>query len=246
MQMETKMTRLLLGLAAVMALVPGARAADIPYAKAPAAAAAYNWSGAYVGAHGGAFYGRDTVTTPGGELTGPISIHDGSWFAGGTVGYNVQLSRFVLGVEGDFSWVLGGRALSARQQTVVPGVFAASDSDPQWLATLAARFGIALDNWLIYGKAGGAWMKADYTAVVTTGAGAVLATETHGATRSGWLIGGGLEYGWTRNLSTRIEYNYLDLGTRRVAYTFAGINAADYDTTAHVVKLGLAYRFGSF
>jgi outer membrane immunogenic protein len=239
-----KTIRAAFALAGVMALGAGAQAADLgrSYVKAAPAAAVYDWSGFYLGGQAGGVYGRNNVTTPGGELLNPISIHDGAFFAGGG-GYNFQSGNLVYGIDADFSGVLGGRALSARQQTIAPGVFAKSEADPKWLATVSGRLGFAADNWLLYVKGGGAWAKTDYKATVETGAGVELATQSAGATRSGWLVGAGIDYAWNRNWVSRIEYNYIDFGTKRGDYTFVGLNAADYKSSAHLVKAGLAYKF---
>jgi len=225
--------------------VTQAQAADVAvYQKSRVAAVApYDWSGVYVGGQAGGVYTRETLSTPGGELLSPISSHGGSFFAGGYLGYNHQMSRFVIGVEGDFSAVLGARELSGRQQTIVPGIFASQSTDPTWLASAAVRLGLALDNWLLYAKAGGAWMNAKYKVNVENAAGAVLDTQTVSKTRNGWLVGAGVEYGWSRNWISRLEYNYVDFGTSQVTYTFAGLNAGDFQTKAHIVKAGLAYKF---
>jgi outer membrane immunogenic protein len=221
-----------------------ATAADLPYAKAaPMSPAVFDWSGFYLGGQGGGFYQRDTVTTPGGELLSPMSIHDGSFFAGGYTGYNWQRGNVVFGVEGDWSWVLGGRALSASQPTSTPGFFASGAASPKWIATVSGRLGFAMNNALLYVKGGAARMSVNYTGNVETASGTVLATQTIGTMRNGWLVGAGYEYGWGQNWLARVEYNYLDFGTNRLVYTLAGFNAADFKTTAHVVKLGLAYKF---
>ena len=100
------MKKLLLTTVAFAALASSASAADLaarPYAKAPPTiAAAYNWSGFYVGAMGG--YGwSDRVTILGVATTG-ADIKGG--FGGGTVGFNYQApgSMFVFGVEVDAAW----------------------------------------------------------------------------------------------------------------------------------------------
>src|SRR6476659_649877 len=96
----SEMKKFLLTTVALAALGSSASAADLaarPYTKAPAAiAAAYNWSGFYLGAMGG--YGwSDRVTINGIAVTG-ADINGG--FGGGTVGFNYQApgSMFVFGV----------------------------------------------------------------------------------------------------------------------------------------------------
>jgi outer membrane immunogenic protein len=231
-----------LAAAALLLTAATADAADPP--RAPLTSAAYDWSGFYVGGQGGGLYYRDRATTPGGELLEPISIHDGSFFAGGYSGYNIQMSNLVLGVEGDFSYAFGGRGISLSQPTVAAGIFASGTADPKWLSTISGRLGFAAGNWLIYGEAGGAWMETDYTARLENGAGAALTTQTQSSTRFGWLGGAGIEYGWSRNWLSRVEYNYVNFGKERVTFTRAGLTAVDFSSLAHVVKVGVAYKFG--
>ena len=63
------------------------------------------------------------------------------------------------------------------------------------------------------------------------------------ATRSGFTAGGGIEFGMTENLSARLEYDYLNFGTK--TYTFAKLNRnpvpagpAGRDPVQHEFDLG--------
>src|SRR5262249_60696366 len=115
---------------------------------------------------------------------------------GGQVGFNYQVRPWVFGVEADFSGASG---------------------DLNWTSTLAARFGWAVDRWLVYGKVGGAWVNSD---LVTHG----IVTDR---TSSGLLLGVGAEYALLNNWTAKIEYNRMNV---------------DHDVD--VVKFGLNYRFG--
>jgi outer membrane immunogenic protein len=89
----------------------------------------------------------------------------------------------VLGVEGEVDWT----SLNATGGGVfVAGVGTLQGSaDTKWVSTLAARFGVAYDRVLFYGKAGGGWAGNSATfANLTTGA-SVRASNTN----SGWLVG---------------------------------------------------------
>ena len=70
---------------------------------------------------------------------------------------------------------------------------------------------------------------------------APIASETPS---SGWMWGAGLEYAFARNWSAKVEYNYLDLGTK--TYAFSNLAAIPFDITEriHLVKFGLNYRLG--
>ncbi len=98
-----------------------------------------------------------------------------------------------------------------------------------WYSTLTGRVGYAVDNWLWYVKGGAAWADVDYS----------IGGVKLGDTRTGWTVGGGLEYGLTPNWSAKLEYNFLDFGSDNIAAPI-GVKA---DTQAHLFKAGLNYRF---
>ncbi|MBX9841290.1 MAG: hypothetical protein K2Z80_05725 [Xanthobacteraceae bacterium] len=92
-------------------------AADLPArlpTKAPAQIVAHNWSGIYVGVHGG--YGWASTEW---DEVDPPPANEGThiargWLAGGQIGINHQFGRWVVGVEADASWAdLEGSNLSA-------------------------------------------------------------------------------------------------------------------------------------
>lgn len=211
--------------AATLALgVTAASAADLgqrPVYKAQPAPimAAYNWSGFYVGGHLGYAFGREDVRD---VLTGLSSATDPEGFLGGAqIGFNWQTGAFVFGVEADWSWT------NADGSTAIPG--AILNTEHNWYGTATARVGYAVDNWLWYVKGGAAWMDADYS----------IGGVSSGDTRTGWTVGTGLEWALGPNWSAKLEYNYLDFGSERIAAPIG----VDADTQAHLVKLGLNYRF---
>jgi len=126
-----------IALAAVSAVALGsaAFAADLPDTKgAPVYAPpppVFSWNGAYVGGQVGYAWGTTTTSSfvtaaPGISVAGPS--HDNSGVVGGGhVGYNYQISQFIVGVEGDVNGAdytgngfdLLGLALS--QRTAVDG-----------------------------------------------------------------------------------------------------------------------------
>jgi outer membrane immunogenic protein len=65
------------------------------------------------------------------------------------------------------------------------------------------------------------------------------------------MVGAGMEYAFSPNWSAKIEYNYLDFGTRHYQFispttgALAIPSAYDVDITqrVHLVKVGLNYRF---
>jgi outer membrane immunogenic protein len=193
-------------------------AAPVPYTKVAAVAPGYNWSGFYVGAMGGYGWSR----TAGADFNGG--------FAGGTVGANWQISNFVVGIEGEGAW-------SDIGQSATAGVFGASDRIEAF-GSITGRLGVAVDNFLIYGKGGfaAASNKISLTAFGLT------ASDTR--THIGYTVGGGVEYGFTPNWSAKAEYLFAHYQSENyfAALLPPGVASGAFDV--HTVKVGINYRFG--
>jgi outer membrane immunogenic protein len=208
-----------------------AQAADLP---APAPAPAYKapaygpppflWTGFYIGGNIGAGWSQATVNDLAPPVGGGVNYGNpnpnGFFIGGGQVGFNYQISAFVIGAEADFDWAANHHNSGPGTVTGV-GTVQVSAND-RWITTLAARFGVALDHWLIYGKAGGGWVGAGNFTVtnVTTGAAAAVSSNN---TNSGWLVGGGVEYAFTPNWTAKLEFDYL--GLRNASYTVPATSA---------------------
>lgn len=231
-------------------------AADMPVArKAPQVAvqAPYSWTGLYIGAHLGAGWSTtesrlDSLTigpTPV-ALGLPLASHTGNGFLGGAqVGFNYQVgSNLVLGVEADGAWTdLHGSA---------PCLVAFTCTDKtKWMATAAGRVGFTFDRTMIFVKGGAAWAKHDHS--VDLSLVGVTVNASGSSTRTGWLIGTGVEQALGLGWSAKVEYNYIDFGSADlnmpVSITGAGVvpaitAATSFTDRTHVVKGGLNYRFG--
>jgi outer membrane immunogenic protein len=239
------MKKILIASAALASLIAGgANAADLPMRQAPAAAPVYvpaifSWTGFYIGANVGGAWDKNTVT----DTLGLVSVSTGNnnavFMGGGQVGANYQMGSFVLGVEGDFDW-----AGNNNNAAATVGALSVT-SNNTWIATAAARFGIAYDRVLFYGKAGGGWV-GNNGFTVTNAAGASF-TGTNNNNTAGWLVGAGIEWAFAYNWSVKLEYDYLGLGSQTFT-TPAGFVPVDTFTTGNnniqMVKLGVNYRFG--
>lgn len=232
-----------------------------PVKALPVALTYVNWTGFYVGAHGGAGYDRDRIGFVG--STEGTSTRYAGVLGGGQAGYNWQFAnKWVVGVEGDASWadLKGGRTCGVADGLNAAGApggfdpfFMTCNTHINWLATATARLGYAWDRTLYYVKGGAAF--ADETVSVNcivgpnnggrqcnNQAGALFNSISTSATRSGWTIGFGSEFALTANWSAKAEYDYIDFGTR-TGLTSDGTTSLTSGTTVQVTKLGLNYRF---
>src|ERR1044071_9292183 len=98
---------------AVLAGATAANAADMAHRRMPTKAPAYveseyNWTGFYAGINGGYGFGNSEWSA----ATGSNSFDTSGGLVGGTVRYNRQMGRFVVGMEGDIdaSWIKGTTA----------------------------------------------------------------------------------------------------------------------------------------
>jgi outer membrane immunogenic protein len=246
------MKKFLLGSVAAVALTSSAAmAADMRpapaqvYTKAPMMAPAFSWSGFYIGGNIGGAWSHGDVTDSLFGLDFSNGNNNGVFIGGGQVGLNYQFSNFVIGAEADFDWAANNN--NSGNGVVVPGVGTFQvTSNNTWISTAAARFGVAYDHWLFYGKAGGGWVgNTGFTVTnVTTGA---SFSSSNNNTASGWLVGAGAEWAFAGNWSAKLEYDYLGLSSR----TFSSpgvILVGDTFTTSRpniqTVKFGINYRFG--
>jgi outer membrane immunogenic protein len=221
-----------ISMVALAAALQPAAAADLPVAyRAPQNYVIFTWTGFYFGAHGGGAWGRkDAAIAPfvfGGALVGPpgTNIDISGGLAGGQIGANASWAD----LTGNTACVTG-----------IVGVAANCRAKVDALGTFAGRLGFALDRVLFYGKGGTAFANDKYE---LNSIAAYRANET----RWGWMVGGGIEYSFTDNLSAKIEYNYLDFGGRAVRFTdTTGFFALDTSIREriHVAKAGINYRFG--
>lgn len=227
----------LLGILTVVAVcvVGGtASAADMrrPFVKAPPPVVApFSWTGFYIGAFAGGLWGdKDWLEIVGPVPGGVINPSYDGFIGGGTLGFNYQIGSFVFGIEGD----AGGSTASGYTRCISSPLIQCG-VEVEAVAMLTGRIGFAWDRALVYAKGGGVWVWEDYPVGI---GGAAPFTLSHD--RSGWTIGGGFEYAFWNTWSAKIEYNYLDLGTDRLNFQGA---IEDISQEAHIVKVGVNYRF---
>ncbi len=232
-------------MASVLALgVAGVQAADLTYEPAPVveAPAAFNWTGFYVGVHGGIGGGDfDTsfVNVPGDYAT-DWSDNAFGGFGGAQIGYNWQFApNWVVGAEADLAASGIQASFEERQGDFNYGLEAKID----WFGTLRGRIGYAWDNLLVYGTGGAAYGDVKASAHKSDEPDNGFSISD---TRWGWTAGAGVEYGVTQNITLKAEYLYVDLGS----LDYSGYNVlpemdghTSVDAAFHTLKAGLNYKF---
>ena len=154
----------------------------------------------------------------------------------------------MIGIEGDLAATgINGSTLVPFTVFGFPGTVN-THSKTDWLATLTGRLGYSFDRSLLYIKGGVAFAHDKYSGDVSIPFFGVLETVTATDTRTGWLLGAGFEQALDKNWSAKIEYNYMDFGTRTETFNVAAAPGLPYigDISQRIqtVKLGINYRFG--
>lgn len=115
----------------------------------------------------------------------------------------------------------------------------------QWFDTLTARIGYSFAApWSFYFQGGGAW---SHTSTDATLAGVALGQTSK--TRSGWTIGGGVEWMFAPHWSAFLEGNWMDFGSNDRNIVTAGAPCPppgcffNTKATEATVLVGVNYRF---
>jgi outer membrane immunogenic protein len=224
-----------------------ALAADLPVKAPVVPPPIFSWTGFYVGGNVGYSWGRAstdlteivnttaTITTLAGTPIASATVTTTSFgsdrarldgaLAGIQAGYNKQINRWVLGVEGDVQWT--GQRGDLTICPVVPGTapvpcpgatgtqFGTANYRLPWFGTLRGRAGVTFDRVLLYATGGLAVgeIKANYVDGTLGGTTLnPLATGSFNTTRAGWVVGAGAEAALGRNWSIKAEYLHMDFG----------------------------------
>ena len=239
------MKRILLAVLATTALCSAsALAADLPQRpvyKAPmmSPVPVYNWTGFYIGGNIGGAWGTLDVTDVNTGAT--VSPNNSGFAGGGQIGYDYQIGPWVIGIRN----LLDGTSIS-NGATISDGVFSGTvNSHLHWFDTLTARGGYLVQpNVLLYAQGGAAWTSWDVNAI--NGAGAQVG-EISGGNRTGWTVGGGVEWMFAPHWSAFFEYNFMGFGTNSNASTVC-LRVCTTDTFSAKANLrdaliGVNYKF---
>ena len=254
------MKKILVGMVAAVAMTGSAFAADMAprYTKAPppAPVVVYSWTGCYIGGNVGGGWERTRQNRTGQQTLGGVftalpadyGSSDGSDFVGGgQIGCDYQFANnWVIGIQGMYDYA---RIDSSHIIPAFPAF--TSNVRVKDIYTVTGRLGYLFAPQLLgYVKGGGAWTSVDY--VINGNGPPVFNSENaFGVNRSGWTIGGGLEWMFAPGWSVFGEFNYMDFGTKTNLYTVgngavAGPFGADVIRSKLEVEqflVGVNYKF---
>jgi outer membrane immunogenic protein len=196
---------------------------------------------------------------------GTGSLSDDNVIGGGQFGYNLQQGGLVYGLEVDLSaFDLGAsRQVSGDYPTPfgagVPGntFTIGTGLGTNWLFTARGRFGWAVSNMLVYATGGLALTDLKVTTsfrdnlapgAFVPGA-SLFASDTE--IKTGWTVGGGVEWALGGSWTVRGEYLYLDFGSANASGVITNVSfpggsnplSVSEDLSAHIARAGVNYRF---
>ena len=201
----------------------------------------YNWNGFYLGYYTAALWGDENqLFTSSGNPTHPKFQ---GYALGGQAGYNFQVGKLLLGVEGDygFSNAEGGKPCPNAN-------FFSCTAEIDNLVFVTGRVGLVRDRAVYYLKGGLAI--ADVTTGFEQNGGGLstfpLVPNDHKTeTMTGWALGAGMEFAITDRWSVKGEWMHFDLGSA----TF-GTTCPSTDCTMRgkvegdIARVGVNYHFG--
>ncbi|MCL2452214.1 MAG: porin family protein [Alphaproteobacteria bacterium] len=227
-------------LSAVATFGGTALAADLPTAPPAYVASppAFTWTGFYMGGQVG--YERGISSTHGmndatGAIVGQPDYNPDGFVGGIHHGYNYQISQLVIGYEGslDGSTYRG----SGLNNT---GTILHSTNIP-FENSIRGRLGLAWDRTLFFATGGAAFGRVQNTSTNSFNG----FSDSFDDIRTGWTVGGGVEYAITNNWLVRTEYRHMDYGNINEfeAFSTGGLYSVTKHERDDKVQIGLSYKF---
>lgn len=229
----------LLASSILMSMISVAGAADVD------TTASFDWTGPYVGVHAGygvpSFDGAfDTGELPTREdVTYPDDINADGFIGGGQIGYNHQIDDIVLGVEADISFTdFSGDTVDDQDDIV--------EAKLNYLASLRARAGFALDNILLYATGGVALANGKFKVIDDADDPDDVESFNEKIDEWGYVVGGGVEWAATEMVSLRVEGLYYGFDHKiNLNEDLPDVDEDDYleFNDVYVVRAGVNLRF---
>ncbi|MDH4983708.1 TonB-dependent receptor [Hyphomicrobium sp. D-2] len=219
--------------------------APLTLGRAASGAPGSDWTGLYFGGFVGySFADLNGTTTAADGTAGGIPATESARIDlenvqnGLRAGVNYQFgNRFVVGLEGDFSWLKHQgiqQALVTESSELADAGWLQADTEYSldWMATLRGRVGYAWDRYLLYGTGGLAFLKEDQTRTqYQSDVGAAnrlygrkteeFFKETASGIRLGWTAGAGFEYAIDNHWSLTGEYSFTGFGIEKFLFSNA-------------------------
>ena len=195
------------------------------------------------------------------------------FIGGGQIGYNYQYdASWVIGFETDIQGITGASSSASAFGVGIPADYPnetilssnVASQSTQYLGTVRGRLGfLATPTLLAYATGGLAYGGVKSSSSVnqailnTFGAdpGSYASSGNYSGTRTGWVVGAGLEWMFAPNWSLKAEYLHYDLGRATYALSaltyyggftdplYASAPQASTRFNGNIVRAGISYHF---
>ena len=210
-----------------------ASAADLPSKKntpqSPIVSAP--WTGFYAGVNGGYTF-QNTATTTDLTTNNPKTSFGGGngFIVGAQVGYDHQIQSTVIGIAADIDY--DATSKSHHPSWAASPLYQLKVSN-EWTGTVRGRLGYLVSQDLLLYATGGLAVGRKQLKDNENGV-----PPSQSKTHLGLVVGGGLEYRITKNISSFVEYRY---------YNYQSLNYAKKEVKSSAdnseIRIGINYRF---
>ena len=228
----------------------------------------WNWTGFYIGGNVGYSWGSASNTATISNLATGAALFTATnrndvngVIGGGQIGYNWQVTNWVLGLEAD---IQGSDEKGSSNFVCLAcandstNITSALTQRLNWFGTVRGRAGIlASPTILLYATGGLAYGELQTGGSITgnnvNGVPVTVAFPGTSSARAGWTAGAGIEGRIAGNWTAKLEYLYMDLGSVSAGpigttilvpvRTPAGASYSSHFTD-NILRVGVNYRFG--
>jgi outer membrane immunogenic protein len=244
----------ILGAVSAMAMIASAQAANLSTTSLKETAYTpppYSWAGFYIGVNGGDAWNSGGVSVLATECKdGWLEANGhgdlGGGFGGGQIGFNIQRDRLVFGLEADAQGA-GVSGSSRAEPDRLGWGFGTSSTQLDWFATIRGRLGLAVyENWLVYLTGGVAFGGIQDNLNQSFDSGRHISGVSRDDVYAGYVLGAGLEYGFSPAWSVKLEYQFMDLGFTRLKQwdSSCHCDSSEFDSghSFNTVRAGINYH----
>jgi outer membrane immunogenic protein len=244
--------------ALTVTIAGAASAADLPLKSPVPVVPVFSWTGCYLGGHVGGGRGSKDMTDPvqlvqdtlsGGPVTTGITTVTTTptgAVIGGEIGCDYQFAgNAVIGIEGTASGTTMRGSAFVGLPAGFTGESALVQSTNDFLASVTGRIGYAFDTVLVYGRGGFAVAGDKYDVSGGDFAGSGPFHFQGADNRYGWIVGGGVDWAFTRHWSMNVEYDFYHFGNGGILMTdqFSGLTGVvNVKQTVQVIKVGFNFH----
>ncbi|MFS2325716.1 outer membrane protein [Brucella sp. H1_1004] len=227
-----------------ISLTSAAYSADVVVMQEPTeknSSSPYNWSGAYLGGQVGHSWAKTKYSLKDNDdfedFDSAGSENKGAFIGGVYAGYNFDLgNNFILGGEVDIT-----KGFQSQKNSFLHDDSGHSAStELAWNGAMRARMGYAVNKVMPYLAGGLAFGSIKNTLTINEefdDGETISKTKT----RTGWTVGGGVDYAATDNVILRLEYRYTDFGKQN--FDLNGNGTASSKLSTNDIRIGVAYKF---